>query len=173
MALGFPVLVDKDPLVARVLGLSRVNEAAVVRAPDFVLAGETFVVELRVENRGTAAWTPAAQWLATLTAGWSPRGVRLLRAVQPGEQITLAFEVTPPGPPGVQSVRWQMAQIEGEGFGDVAEVELEVVTAKESFDGAVHGGCAASQAPGLAMWLSLALLLFWRGGTRQARTRPT
>jgi mono/diheme cytochrome c family protein len=36
MGLSFPVLVDGDHLVARVLGLSHVNEAALVRTPDFV-----------------------------------------------------------------------------------------------------------------------------------------
>src|SRR6266487_2624293 len=123
-------------LLAAVLGVGyfaarrapRARDAAFVsqEVPAVMKAGESYVVSVTMENRGTTTWTRAERYRLGAQNPpdnwtWLPRGrVALDRSdsVRPGERKAFRFTVTAPAPPGTHAFQWQMVQDGAEWFGE-------------------------------------------------------
>lgn len=90
--------------------------------PQAMVAGQTYAVEVRMRNTGTAPWSAAAghrlgSQAPADTTRWGPTRVALpVATVAPGAEAVFAFTVTPTAT-GRQLFSWQMVQEGVEWYG--------------------------------------------------------
>jgi hypothetical protein len=83
--------------------------------PSPMVAGQAYSVSLTIQNVGNVTWSPIgpqcnAYRLAQIgDAVWNPTRVELPTALTPGQQVTLAFNVTAPA--GVGTYNFQMKMV--------------------------------------------------------------
>ena len=140
IVLGLGVLLGAGYLVARRAPRAGVRDAAFVgqEVPTVMNAGDSHVVSVTMENRGTTTWTRADRYRLGAQNPpdnwtWLPRGRATLDrsdSVRPGERKTFRFTVTAPDTPGPHAFQWQMVQDGAEWFGEPTANLLVQVQAK-------------------------------------------
>ncbi len=125
---GLGVILGGGLLVACRAPRAPLRDAAFVaeEVPGVMNAGESYVVSVTVENRGTTTWTRAERYRLGAQNPpdnwtWLPRGRASLDrsdSVRPGERKIFRFTVTAPGEPGAHDFQWRMVQDGVEWFGE-------------------------------------------------------
>jgi hypothetical protein len=99
-----------------------VNNAAFVSqtVPDAMTTGQFTPVTVRMRNTGTTTWTSGAGYALGDPAGnvWGIASVPLPANVPPGGEVTFAFALVPPAPPGHRAFQWRMLQNSVGWFGE-------------------------------------------------------
>ncbi|MGM9474510.1 patatin-like phospholipase family protein [Pseudarthrobacter sp. YS3] len=101
------------------------NDAVFVRqeVPNSLPRGASLPVTITMRNSGTTTWTPAnSHRLGSQSPQdnlvWGSGRQELPNAVGPGAQVTFAFTITAPPPPGA-TFQWRMLQEGNEWFGSM------------------------------------------------------
>ena len=89
--------------------------------------GRRFTKTWRVRNTGTTTWSNDYTLAATGDSAWGGSRSVPLPATEPGRAADLTVELVAPTTPGRHRSAWQPLAPDGEPFGDVLPVEIEVV----------------------------------------------
>jgi endonuclease/exonuclease/phosphatase (EEP) superfamily protein YafD len=100
--------------------------------PANLVAGQTAMVSVTMENTGTTVWEPSADYfLGSINPYnnqvWGVARVSLDHPVQPLERTTFTFMITAPSMPGPHHFQWQMVQELVEWFGTPTPDSIIVV----------------------------------------------
>ena len=91
-----------------------------VSIPDYTVVdrGDTFVKIWRVRNSGSCTWTPAYHVIYAQGNPTEWQAMAIAEIVPPGEETEVGITVQSPAYPGIYQAWWQLADEEGQQFGD-------------------------------------------------------
>jgi hypothetical protein len=109
-------------------GVSNGKFVADVTIPDdtVIQPGAKFTKTWRVQNSGTRAWGQGFTMKFAGGVNMSGKNSHALPAAQPGQKVDISIAMTAPDNPGIHYADWRFHDDQGEIFGEIIYVRIEV-----------------------------------------------